>query len=121
MARFSQNGVFYSFEIMQGLLSNKNIRIPILKKSGTPPGPSKKPILGGQKPKWEVSPRRVCATVLKFCKGSKVTKILGFQLKKKFGEPPSPLQKLILGGQKPKWAVSFRRVCAAVLKFCRGS
>ena len=38
--------------------------------SGTPPTPLKKPILGGQKPKWAVSPRRVCATVLKFCRGS---------------------------------------------------
>ena len=30
-------------------------------------GPLKKPILGGQKPKWAVSPRKVCATVLEFC------------------------------------------------------
>ena len=30
----------------------------------------KKTILGGQKQKWAVSPRRVCATVLKFCMGS---------------------------------------------------
>ena len=29
MGRFSQNGLCYSFEILQGLLSNKNIRIPI--------------------------------------------------------------------------------------------
>ena len=38
--------------------------------SGTPPSPPKKPILGGQKPKWAVSPRRVCVTVLKFYRGS---------------------------------------------------
>ena len=32
--------------------------------------PLKKPILGGQKPKWAVSPRTVFVTVLKFCRGS---------------------------------------------------
>ena len=71
MGRFSKKGLCYSFENLQGLLSNKNIRIPMRKKiSGTPPSPPKKPILGGQKPKWAVSPRRVCATVLKFCGSS---------------------------------------------------
>ena len=30
----------------------------------------KKPILGGQKPKWAVSPRRVCVTVVRFYRGS---------------------------------------------------
>ena len=33
----------------------------------------------------------------------------------------SPTFYLILVGQKPKWAVSPRRVCVTVLKFCRGS
>ena len=37
---------------------------------GTPNSPLKKPIWGGQKPKWAVSPRRVYVTVLKFCMGS---------------------------------------------------
>jgi len=32
--------------------------------------PLKKPILGRQEPKWAVSPRTVCVTVLKFCRGS---------------------------------------------------
>ena len=32
MGRFSQKGLCYSFEILQGLLSNKNIRIPMKKK-----------------------------------------------------------------------------------------
>ena len=71
MGRFSQKRLCYSFEILQGLLSNKNIRIQMREKnSGTPPSPPKKPILGGQKPKWAVSPRRISATVLKFCRGS---------------------------------------------------
>ena len=40
MGRFAQKGLCYSFEILQGLLSNKNIRIPMKKKnSGTPPSP----------------------------------------------------------------------------------
>ena len=69
-------------------------------------------------PKWAVSPRRVCATVLKFYMGSKLTKILGFQWKKNFGDPPNPPKKSILGGQMPKWAVSPRKVCATVLEFC---
>ena len=46
-----------------------------------------------------------------------VTKILGFQGENFLGTPPSTPKKLILGGQKPKWAVSPRRVCAKVLKF----
>ena len=29
IGRFSQKGLFYSFEMLQGLLSNKNIRIPM--------------------------------------------------------------------------------------------
>ena len=50
MGRFSQKGLCYSFEILQGLLSNKNMKIPMRKKnSGTPPTPLKKPILTG---KW---------------------------------------------------------------------
>ena len=36
---FSQKGLWYDFEILHGLLTNKNIRIPIL---------------GGQKGKWAV-------------------------------------------------------------------
>jgi hypothetical protein len=47
--------------------------------SGTPPTPLKRPILGEQKPKWAVSPRRVCATVLKFYMGFLLTKIIRFQ------------------------------------------
>ena len=57
MGRFSKKGLCYSFEILQGLLSNKNIWIPMKKKFRGPPlAPPKKPILGGQKPKWAVSP-----------------------------------------------------------------
>ena len=71
MGRFSQKGLCYNFEILHGLLTNKNIRILMKKKDfWDPPSPPKKPILGGKKPKWAVSPRRVCATVLKFYRGS---------------------------------------------------
>ena len=71
MGRFSKKGFCYSFEILQGLLSNKSIRIPMkIKFRGPPPAPPKKPILGGQKTKWAVSPRRVCATVLELSMGS---------------------------------------------------
>ena len=67
MGRFSQKGLCYSYEILQGLISNKNIRIPIKKNFGDPPSPpQKKPIWGEQTPKWAVSRRRVCATVLEF-------------------------------------------------------
>ena len=36
MGRFSQKGLCYSFEILQGLLSNKNMKIPMKKKFGDP-------------------------------------------------------------------------------------
>ena len=36
MGYFSQKGLFYSFEILQGLLSNKNIRIRIKGYLGNP-------------------------------------------------------------------------------------
>ena len=39
MGRFSQKGLCYSFEILQGLLSNKNIKIPIKKNFRGPPQP----------------------------------------------------------------------------------
>ena len=42
MGRFSQKGLCYSFEILQGLLSNKNIRIPMkIKFRGPPQAPQK--------------------------------------------------------------------------------
>ena len=85
------------------------------KKFGPPPTPLKRPILGEQKPKWAVSPRRVCATVLKFYMGFLLTKIIIS------GTSPTPLKWPILGEQKPKWAVSARRVCATVSKFYMGS
>jgi hypothetical protein len=63
--------------------------IPMKKKiSGTPPTPLKRPILGEQKPKWAVSSRRVCATVLKFFMCFLLTKIIGFQGRKKFRGSP---------------------------------
>ena len=46
IGRFSKKGLCYSFEIFQGLLSNKNIKIPMEKKFRGPPTPLKKPILG---------------------------------------------------------------------------
>ena len=53
MGYFSQKGLCYSFGILHGLLSNKNIRISMGKNFGPPPpSPLKKPIWGGQKPKW---------------------------------------------------------------------
>ena len=42
MGRFSKKGLCYSFEILQGLLSNKNIMIPMEKKfRGHPLAPQK--------------------------------------------------------------------------------
>ena len=71
MVRFSQKGLYYSFGILHGLLTHKNNRIPMReKKFGNPPTPLKKPVLGGQKPKWAVSPRRVYVTVLRLYRGS---------------------------------------------------
>ena len=64
MGCFSQKGFCYSFEILH---EDSNER---RKKIVDPPTPLKKPILGGQTPKWAVSSRRVCATVLEFCMGS---------------------------------------------------
>ena len=40
---------------------------------------------------------------------------------KNLGTPPSPPKKPIWGEQKPKWAVSSRSVCPAILEFCMGS
>ena len=37
MICFSQKGLWYSFEILHGLLSNKNIRNPMKKYFGEPP------------------------------------------------------------------------------------
>ena len=49
MGYFSKKGLFYSFEILQGLLSNKNLKIPMKKIfGGSPPAPIS-PILTG---KW---------------------------------------------------------------------
>ena len=48
MGCFSEKGLCYSFEILQGLLGNKNMKIPMKKISGTPFTPLKKPILGGK-------------------------------------------------------------------------
>ena len=39
MGRFSQKGLCYSFEILQGIQSNKNIRIPMENKFRGPPLP----------------------------------------------------------------------------------
>ena len=50
--------------------------------SGTPypsPSPPNNPILGGQKPKWAISPRRVCGTGMKGRRGLQVTKIIVIQ------------------------------------------
>jgi hypothetical protein len=44
---FSQKEVSYGFEILHGLLSNKNSRIPTKKKLGGPPLPSDYGIFGG--------------------------------------------------------------------------
>jgi hypothetical protein len=41
MCRFCEKGLCYSFEILHGLLSNKNRRIPIKKKIRGPPLPPK--------------------------------------------------------------------------------
>ena len=50
MGRFSQNDFCYSFEILEGLLSNKKIRIPMKKKiSGTPQAPPKSHFWGQTK------------------------------------------------------------------------
>ena len=73
-------GVWQDFIFLHGLLTHININIPMKKKiSGTPPTPLKRPILGEQKPKWAVSPTRVCATVLKFYMGFLLTKIIRIQ------------------------------------------
>jgi hypothetical protein len=45
---FYQKEGSYGFEIFHGLLSHKNIRIPIKKTLGTPPTPRTMTYLGGQ-------------------------------------------------------------------------
>ena len=42
MGCFSQKGLFYSFEMLQGLLGNKNIRIPMKINFGDAPRPPQK-------------------------------------------------------------------------------
>jgi hypothetical protein len=46
------------------------------------------------------SHRRGCHRVLQFCVGSKVTKILGFQPEKIFGDPPYPSDYAIFGRKR---------------------
>ena len=55
MGSLSQKGLCYGFEILHGLISNKNIGIT-LKKMSPPPHPTllKKAIVGRQKYKWAV-------------------------------------------------------------------
>ena len=74
-------------------------------------GPPQKPILGGQKPKWAISPRRVCSTVLKFCMGSQVTKILGIQRKRYLGNPPYTPINPILTGKRGNLVKSTLQTC----------
>ena len=62
--KFHKKNVFF--------IETKKMKIPMRKKiSGTLPSPPKKADFGRKTPpKWAVSPRRVCATVLKFYSGS---------------------------------------------------
>jgi hypothetical protein len=102
---FSQKEVSYGFEILHGLISNKNIRIPTPKNFwGTPPFPQIMVYLGGQILKS-------CPRVRKFCMRPKVTKILRFHPPNFVGDPPYPRIMVYFGGQILK---SFPRV----LKFC---
>ena len=51
MGCFSQKGLYYSFEILQGLLGNKNMKIPMKKNFGDPPSshPPKKSLFWADK------------------------------------------------------------------------
>jgi hypothetical protein len=81
MGRLTHKGLCYSFEILHG---HKNMKTPMKKKKfqgppTPPPSPPNNPILGGQKPKWAISPRRVCGTGMKGRRGLQVTKIIVIQ------------------------------------------
>ena len=104
MGYFSQKGLFYSFEILQGLLSNKNMKIRMRKKNlGTPPSPLKKPIFGRQKPKWAVWPRRGCHRIIIFLHGLLIHKNMKITMKKKiFQGAPYPPKKADFGRTKAK-------------------
>ena len=123
MGRFSQKGLRYSFEILQGLISNKNIRIPRRNFFGYPPQPPKKAEFGRTKAKMGRFSQKGLFYSFVMLQGLLSNKNMKIPMKKKFRGPPlaPPPKKPILGGKKPKWAVSPRRVCATVLKFYRGS
>ena len=107
---------------MHGLLSNKNIRIPLKIKFRDPLAP-KKANFG--RTKAEVG----CFSQKGLCYSFEMWRLLSnknirIPMRKKYsGTPlaPPPPKKMLLGGQKPKLAVSPRRVCATVLEFCMGS
>ena len=74
---------------MHRVLTHKNMKIPMKKKiSGTPPSPLKKPILGGQKPKWADSPRKGVSQDFNFLHGDLTHKKPKIPMKKKIGGAP---------------------------------
>ena len=78
---------------MHRLLSNQIIRIPMEKtKFGDPPYPLNEPYFDQKKGKFQKYPRRAYLRVPKKFMGSQVTKILGFHVKKYFGDLPYPFK-----------------------------
>ena len=122
MGRFSQKGLCYSFEILHGLLTHKNNRIPMKKNFGDPPYPPKKAYFGRTRAKMGRYSQKGFCYSFEILHGLLTNKNIRFQWRRKnLGTPPTPLKKPILGRQKPKWAVSPRRVFATVLGFYMGS
>ena len=111
-----------SFEILQGLLSNKNIRIPMKNKFRGPPlAPTKSQFWADKSQNGPFGQEGGVVGFYFFAWVLKSQKYEDSNEKKISGTPLSPLKKPILGGQKPKWAVLPRRGCRRILIFCMGS
>ena len=89
MGHFAQKGLYYSFEILQGLLSNKNIKIPMREKIlGDPPLPPKKADFGrGKAEMGRFSKKGLCYS-FENLQGLLSNKNIRIPMKKNFGDPP---------------------------------
>ena len=89
MGYFSQKGLCYSFDILQGLLSNKNIRIPMREKNfGGPPYPLIKADFGRTKAEMGCFSQKGLCYSFEIFHGLLSNKNIRNPMKKIFGESP---------------------------------
>ena len=89
MGCFSQKGLCYSFDILQGLLSNKNIRIPMREKNfGDPPKPPKIAVFGWTKAEMGCFSQKGLCYSFEILQGFLSNKNIKIPMKKIFGGSP---------------------------------